>query len=187
MSYVYAAWECIWLSEALVRIPQGRLRLRHASVLMLKMAAGTVVTDEICELQLWSDRTISEDGPRISGSQSPLTGVSHTLTSSRPTTNDKRVTTIESGFRGLTTRQHGSSSVAENTNASAGHNSVSAVDPPLTPAAFGCRWTNRVVVRSAPSLGVAIPWSKSEPGIATDVSPDVERVYILYRILFTFL
>lgn len=88
MSYVYAAWECIWLSEALVRIPQGRLRLRHASVLMLKMAAGT------CEHQLWSDRTISEDGPRISGSQSPLTGVSHTLTSSRPTTNDERVTTI---------------------------------------------------------------------------------------------
>lgn len=81
-------WECIWL---LVRIPQGRLRLRHASVLMLKMAAGTVVTDKICELQLWSDRTISEDGPRISGSQSPLTGVSHTLT---PTTNDERVTTI---------------------------------------------------------------------------------------------
>lgn len=106
MSYVYAAWECIWLSEALVRIPQGRLRLRHARrVLMLKMAAGTVVTDKICEHQLWSDRTISEDGPRISGSQSPLTGVSHTLTSSRPTTNDKRVTTIESGFRGLTTRQ----------------------------------------------------------------------------------
>lgn len=85
----------------------GRLRLQHALC-----SDAQKVTDKICEHQLWSDRTISEDGPRISGSQSPLTGVSHTLTSSRPTTNDERVTTVESGFRGLTTRQLDTGSTA---------------------------------------------------------------------------
>lgn len=142
------------------------------------------------------DHTISEDGLRISGLQSPLTGVSRTLTLSMPTTNDKRQTTNGSPYRASqvrlpelnnsATRHYSSSTVYQShwwenplLSASAGHNSVTAVDPPSggDQLSVGSR-----VVRSASSrllhryhgVGSAVrdPWSKSEPGITTDGSHD---------------
>lgn len=134
----------------------------------------------------------------ISGSQSPLTWcfpdvdvVEADSDDKRQTTDDKRITTRiahrkwsqASGAQQLTNSTAYDQSSQRDTGiapvlgASAGHISVTAVDLPLIPAAF--------VVRSAPSrygVGSAVrdPWSKSEPGITTDVT-----VYVMFTFMLT--
>lgn len=101
-----------------------------------------------------------------SGSQSPLTWCFPDVDVVEADSDDKRQTTND--------RRQTNHPVL---GASAGHISVTAVDLPLIPAAF--------VVRSAPSrygVGSAVrdPWSKSEPGITTDVT-----VYVMFTFMLT--